>query len=72
MAITTRKLTRVFMYSGRRLPDLSPNDSPDAVRSMYAAAGYADLNNAAVEGPKQVGDELHYSFTRVVRDKGWA
>lgn len=72
MAITTTKLTRVFMLNGQRLPDLSPNQTPDAVRAMYASAGYGELNNASVEGPKQVGNELHYSFTRVVRDKGAA
>jgi PRTRC genetic system protein C len=69
MAITTKRLKRVFNYNGLTLPDPGPELSVEDVKVMYAAT-YGEITNASVEGPKQVGDELHYTFTRVVRDKG--
>ncbi|MGE0370813.1 MAG: PRTRC system protein C [Gammaproteobacteria bacterium] len=69
MAITTKQLKRVFNYNGLTLPDLAPGLPVETVKDRWAGT-YGEITNASVEGPKQVGDELHYTFVRAVRDKG--
>lgn len=63
-------LTRVFLYSGVRLPDPDPALNPIAVRDLFAAAGRPELSNAEVRGPEVVGDQLQYTLHRAVGTKG--
>lgn len=69
MAIESKSLTRVFFYNGVRLADPGPSMSLEQVKGAYSPI-YFEITNASVEGPNKVGDELHYTFKRVVRDKG--
>lgn len=63
-------LTRVFMYSGVRLPDPDPAMNPIAVRDLFATAGRPELSNAEVRGPEIVGNEAQYTLHRAVGTKG--
>ncbi len=69
MAIKTTPMTRVFVFSGAKLPDPNPNMGVDDVRAFYAAQ-YPELATAVVNGPEALGDKLRYNFERAVGSKG--
>lgn len=63
-------LPRVFLHGTARLVDPDPALTPDAVKTMYAAAGYPDLTNAALAGPEIKDGYRVYTFKRAVGTKG--
>ena len=63
-------LTRVFQYSGIKLPDPDNTMSPIGVRDFFAMAGRPELSSAEVRGPEVVGNELVYTLHRAVGTKG--
>lgn len=67
--IKVQSLSRVFVYSGVRLPDPNPELTVEEVRDMYVV-DYPELATAAVEGPTPVNDSMEYTFTRAVGTKG--
>lgn len=69
MAITVTPMSRLFQFQGIRLPDPNPTMSVDEVKSLYAAQ-YPELATAVVNGPEAVGDNLRYTFERVIGSKG--
>lgn len=69
MALEIQALTRVFVYSGVRLPDPGESMPLAAVKDLYSAT-YPELLSSAIDGPKREGDTLVYSFVRAVHDKG--
>lgn len=71
MAIETAELKRVFRYNSLTLPDPGPQFSAEKVREMYSAT-YAEIVNAAIEGPEQKDGTLVYTFRRAVGTKGGA
>ena len=62
-------LQREFVYNGIKLPDPSPQMSPEQVRDTYAPA-YPEVTTAAIEGPETVGDKIVYRFVRAIGAKG--
>ncbi|MGN6554888.1 MAG: PRTRC system protein C [Verrucomicrobiota bacterium] len=62
-------ITRVFVYNGTKLPDPNPSASVDQVRDILSA-NYAEIANAAIDGPKINGSEHTYTFVRSVGEKG--
>lgn len=70
MAIERLNLTRVFLYSGVRLPDPDAGMQPIAVRDFFAAAGRPELSSAEVRGPEIVGNEQQFTLHRAVGTKG--
>ena len=69
MAITVMKMTRIFQFSGIRLPDPNETMSVDEVKAFYSAQ-YPELATAVVNGPEAVGDKMRYTFERVIGSKG--
>jgi PRTRC genetic system protein C len=69
MALTVEQAQREFKYNGTALQDPDPKMTAEAVREFYANL-YPDINNAAIEGPEQVGAKLVYEFRRAVGTKG--
>jgi PRTRC genetic system protein C len=69
MKATVTTTTRAFLYNGRNHGDPAPALAPDAVR-QFLARDFPELHNAAIEGPEQVGDALHYRFAVQVGKKG--
>ena len=63
-------LTRVFQYSGIKLPDPDSSMNPIEVRDFFAMAGRPELSSAEVRGPEIVGEELIYTLHRAVGTKG--
>jgi len=70
MALERQNLTRVFIYSGVRLPDPDAGMQPVAVRDFFAAAGRPELSSAEVRGPEIVGNEQQFTLHRAVGTKG--
>ena len=62
-------LSRIFEFSGMRLPDPDPKLPVEEVRTVYAHQ-YPDIATAAITGPEAVGDKLRYQFTRAIGSKG--
>lgn len=60
---------REFTYNGVALPDPGAQFSIEQVREFFSAL-YPDIVNAAIEGPKNVGNKLVYEFRRAVGTKG--
>jgi PRTRC genetic system protein C len=69
MALTVTKMTRIFQFSGIRLPDPNETMSVDEVKAFYAAQ-YPELATAVVNGPEAVGDKMRYTFDRAIGSKG--
>jgi PRTRC genetic system protein C len=66
----TEKITRAFIFEGRKLPDPDPSATPEQVRETYAAQ-YPELSTAAIEGPEMTGSgERLYTFARSIGTKG--
>ena len=70
MALERNNLTRVFIYSGVRLPDPDAGMQPVAVRDFFAAAGRPELSSAEVRGPEIIGNEQQFTLHRAVGTKG--
>ena len=62
-------LSRIFEFSGMRLPDPDPKLPVEEVRTLYAHQ-YPDIATAAITGPEAVGDKLRYQFTRAIEIQG--
>lgn len=69
MAIQTQIIERTFRYGAMTLEDPGIQYSPDQVKDFYANT-YAELNNAAVEGPEEKDGKNVYTFRRAVGTKG--
>jgi PRTRC genetic system protein C len=69
MALNIQTLVRTFAYNGMSLVDPGAKMSAEAVKEFYANI-YPELNNAAVEGPENKGNNLVYEFRRAVGTKG--
>lgn len=69
MAIKMAPMTRVFVFSGAKLPDPNPNMSVEDVRAFYATQ-YPELATAVLNGPEAVGDKLRFTFERAIGSKG--
>src|SRR5688572_21502535 len=63
-------LPRKFVHGTAVLVDPDPNMTPDAVKAMYAAAGYPDLTSASITGPEVKDGFQVYSFKRSIGTKG--
>lgn len=63
------RVTRIFRFDGRDLPDPNPKWSPDKVRSFYSSE-HGELTNAAIKGPTLEGGTSVYLFQTVVGTKG--
>jgi PRTRC genetic system protein C len=64
-----QNLQREFNYNGVALADPSPTLSLPQVRDFYANV-YPEITSADIEGPKQVGAKVVYTFRRAVGTKG--
>jgi len=64
-----QNLQREFNYNGVALADPSPTLSLPQVRDFYANV-YPEITSADIEGPKQVGAKVAYTFRRAVGTKG--
>ena len=62
-------LIREFIYNGTKIPDPNPAAGVEAVRDILSST-HPELANAAVDGPKQVGNVQTYTFVRSVGTKG--
>ena len=69
MAITVRKTTRIFQFSGIRLPDPNETMSVEEVKAFYSTQ-YPELATAVVNGPEAVDDKMRYTFDRAIGSKG--
>jgi PRTRC genetic system protein C len=69
MAVEVKKLERVFLFNGAKLPDPNPEFTIEQVRDMYVNS-IPELATAAVEGPSPVNGTMQYTFTRAVGAKG--
>ncbi len=69
MAIKMAPMTRVFVFSGAKLPDPNPTMGVEDVRAFYAAQ-YPELATAVLNGPEAVGGKLQYTFERAIGSKG--
>lgn len=66
-----KQLEREFNYNGVRLADPLPSMTLVQVRDFYANV-YPEIVSADIEGPKQVGNKIIYTFRRAVGTKGGA
>lgn len=66
-----QQLEREFSYNGVRLADPMPSHTLNQVRDFYANV-YPEIVSADIEGPKQIGNKLVYTFRRAVGTKGGA
>lgn len=62
-------LARCFVYNGVKLPDPSPDLSPEEVRDLYVGT-YPELATAAIEGPSPSNGTMQYTFVRGIGAKG--
>lgn len=69
MAVTTRSVTRRFVYQGVSLADPSEAMSPGEVRDLYAAT-YPELTTAEIEAGEIENGEQTFTFRRAVGTKG--
>lgn len=69
MSIRTVAVVRQFTFGGVMLPDPGAGMSPEQVKDLYSAT-YAELTNAAIEGPTMTGHIQSYTFVKAVRVKG--
>ena len=65
----SRPLSRQFEFNGVRFPDISPQLSPEEIRTLYSHE-FPDIATASITGPEAVGDKLVYRFTRAIGTKG--
>ena len=59
MALTTKRLARVFVHGATEYPDPSPSSKPAQCLQMLAINSPA-LNNAALDGPTYEGGKEVY------------
>ncbi len=69
MPLEAKAIVRKFIYNGTELPDPNPAANIEAVRDILAQT-HAEIANAAIDGPKQVGEVLTYTFVKSVGTKG--
>ena len=69
MALTAAPLVRKFIYNGTEIPDPNPAAGIESVRDILAQT-HPEIANAAIDGPKQVGEVQTYTFVRSVGTKG--
>ena len=69
MALTLTKMSRIFQFSGIRLPDPNGTMTVDEVKAFYATQ-YPELATAVVNGPEALGDKMRYTFDRAIGSKG--
>ena len=69
MAITTKRLARVFVHGATEYPDPSPISKPDQCLQMLALTNAA-LNNAALDGPTYEGGKEVYRVKVSAGTKG--
>lgn len=69
MALKIETIVRAFAYNGMALVDPDAKMSVAEVKEFYANL-YPELNNAAIEGPKQTGEKMTYEFRKAVGTKG--
>lgn len=69
MAMQSQVIDRVFKYGAMTLEDPGIQYSPEQVMAFYANT-YAELTNAAVEGPEEKDGKNLYTFRKAVGTKG--
>lgn len=69
MALTTKKLTRVFRYNGAEIPDPTPGTSTKATLDVLAVS-YPEFANAILEGPSIESGKQVYTIKVAAGTKG--
>ncbi len=69
MPLEAKAIVRKFVFNGTSLPDPNPAASVESVRDILAQT-HAEIANAALDGPKVVGEIHTYTFVKSVGTKG--
>jgi PRTRC genetic system protein C len=69
MAITTKRIPRVFLSGATEYPDPAPTSRPEQALAMLATTNPA-FNNAALEGPRIEGGKEQWKIKLQVGTKG--
>ena len=69
MAITTKKLTRIFRYQATDIPDPTPDLKPEATLEILAV-NYPQFANPFIEGPAIEGDKQVFTVKVSAGTKG--
>ena len=69
MALTAKSIVRKFLFKGTEMPDPNPAIGIEGVRDILSQT-HAEIANAAIDGPKIVGEVHTYTFVVSVGVKG--
>ena len=69
MAITTKRVSRVFKHGATEYPDPSPSSKPEQCLALLAT-GNPTFNNAILDGPTIEGGRQIYQIKIAAGTKG--